>query len=65
MTKIIEIIVLPTGQSRLETKGFQGASCQQASQFLETALGARQSEQLTADCFATEVSHNRLREGQS
>ena len=62
MTKIIEIIVSPTGETRLETKGFAGASCQLASQFLENALGVKQSEQLTAEFYAQETN-NRLQEG--
>ena len=47
--KIIEVIVSPTGETKIETKGFVGAECQQASEFLEKALGQRQSEQLTAE----------------
>ena len=37
--KLIEVIVSPTGQTRVETKGYAGAECRQASQFLEQALG--------------------------
>jgi hypothetical protein len=29
MTKIIEIIIAPNGQTRVETKGFAGGECQQ------------------------------------
>jgi hypothetical protein len=49
MSKIIEIIVSPQGQTRVETKGFTGADCQQASRFIETALGQRTSEQLAPE----------------
>ena len=47
--KTIEIVVSPDGQLRLETRGFQGAECQAASQFLERALGRKTGEQLTAE----------------
>ncbi len=47
--KIIEIIVSPKGETRLETKGFSGQACKAASKFLEDALGVRQAEQLTAE----------------
>ena len=47
--KTIEIIVSSDGQLRLETRGFQGAECQAASQFLERALGRRTGEQLTPE----------------
>ena len=49
MSQTIEIIVAPNGQTRIETKGFAGSQCRQASQFLEAALGRRTSEQLTAE----------------
>lgn len=54
MTKTIEIIVSPTGQTRVETKGFAGNTCRQASQFIEQALGQRTGEQLTSEFHATQ-----------
>ena len=49
MTQVIEVIVSPQGQTRVETKGFAGASCRNASRSMEEALGSRQGEQLTAE----------------
>ena len=49
MSKTIEIVVSPTGQMQVQTKGFVGSQCRQASQFIEQALGQRTSEQLTAE----------------
>ncbi|MDB5334589.1 MAG: hypothetical protein JWN70_208 [Planctomycetaceae bacterium] len=46
MNKTIEIVVAPNGQTRVETKGFSGSECRQASEFIEQALGQRQHEQL-------------------
>ena len=45
----IEIIVSPTGQTDVQTKGFSGGECREASKFLEEALGQRVSETLTAE----------------
>jgi hypothetical protein len=62
-SKTIEIIVSPTGQTRLETKGFSGTSCRDASRAFEAALGISQGEQLTAEFH--QVSHtdqNQLRQ---
>jgi hypothetical protein len=53
MMRQIEIIVTPTGQSRIETKGFSGASCREASRFLEEALGQRTGERLSAEFYQT------------
>jgi Protein of unknown function (DUF2997) len=47
--KTIEITVGPTGETKVETKGFTGAECRQASRFLEQALGQRTAETLTAE----------------
>ena len=56
--KTLELIVSPDGSSRVETKGFAGSDCQQASRFLEQALGQKQSEQLTADFYRRSVSES-------
>ena len=53
--RIIEIIVSPTGQSQVQTRGFQGSDCRQASRFLEQALGQRTSEQLTTEFHQSAV----------
>ena len=47
--KTIEITVGPTGETQVETKGFTGPQCREASQFVEQALGRRTAEQLTAE----------------
>lgn len=47
--KTIEIIISPKGESTVTTKGFLGASCRDASWFLEQALGQRTGEHLTAE----------------
>jgi hypothetical protein len=49
MRKTIEIIVSPTGESRVETKGYAGVECKAASQFLEQALGKKTGEQCTPE----------------
>ena len=52
MSKIIEIVVDPKGVSKIETKGFAGAGCQQASAAFEAALGAKTSDNMTAEYYA-------------
>ena len=51
MSQTIEIIVAHNGQSQVQTKGFTGSSCRQASQFIEQALGQRTGQQLTAEFY--------------
>lgn len=59
MTKIIEIIVSPKGETKLETKGFAGSGCQEATRALEAALGAKTGESLTGEYY-TEVNTSQL-----
>lgn len=37
--KTIEIILTPTGDLSIDAVGFKGADCEQASRFIEEALG--------------------------
>ncbi len=51
--KLVEIIISPRGEARLETKGFTGAECRAASNLLEAALGRTTSETLTSEFHET------------
>lgn len=64
MSQIIEITVSPQGQTTVQTKGFSGSSCREASKFLEEALGERTSEQLTSGFHASQdvTQQTRLRQ---
>lgn len=65
MTKIIELVISPSGETKLKTKGFTGGECQQASRFLEEALGVKAGERLTAEFYQSQSTGARLQEGQS
>jgi hypothetical protein len=49
--KTIEIIVSPRGELRVETRGYQGRDCLEATRQLESALGAKTSDQLTGEFY--------------
>lgn len=51
--KTIEIFVSPKGETTVQTKGFTGGECRQASKFIEQALGQRANEMLTAEFHAS------------
>ena len=51
MMKTIEIIVAADGKTTVQTRGFVGSSCQDASRFIEQALGQRTGEKLTAEFY--------------
>ncbi len=49
--RIIEVIVSPQGETTVQTKGFAGSDCLQASKFLEQALGVATAERKTAEFY--------------
>jgi hypothetical protein len=60
--KTIVITIDPKGNSRVETKGYQGDECREASRFVEQALGRRTSETLTAEYHQAQTAQNDLRQ---
>lgn len=61
--QVIEVVVSPTGETRIQTRGFAGTNCRQASQFLEQALGIVGQEKLTAEYHQQATSGQAIREG--
>jgi hypothetical protein len=51
MPRVIEVTVSPTGETSIQTKGYAGADCLQASKFLEQALGVSTAEHRTAEFY--------------
>ena len=51
MARIIEVIVSPQGETTVQTKGYVGSDCIQASKFLEQALGIVADDKKTAEFF--------------
>ena len=62
MTKTIEIIVMPNGQTTITTKGFQGSSCREASRFVEQAIGKAVGERTTPEFYQTESAQQSQRQ---
>ena len=62
-TKTIEVIVSPQGEVKVQTRGFTGSSCRDASKFVEQALGQRTGEQLTAEFYGTASTVQEAKQG--
>jgi hypothetical protein len=60
--KIIEITIDPKGQSKVETHGFTGGECREASKFIEQALGQRVDERLTAEFYQGQAIDQQLKQ---
>ena len=53
MNKGIEVIVDKEGTVEIEAVGYSGAACEQATKFLEEALGSITAIEWTKDYFET------------
>ena len=59
--KVIEVVVSPRGETTIQTRGFAGAECQQATQAMEKALGVKVSDQPTAEFYSTSALQHEVR----
>ncbi len=63
-SKIIEIIIAPNGQAKVETKGFTGSECRDASRFIEQAIGLQTGEVLKPEFHQSASVQQQLQQGQ-
>ena len=56
--KTIEITVSPKGETQVETKGFAGNECRDASKFIESALGKSVGETLKPEFYVQNYNQN-------
>jgi hypothetical protein len=62
MPRIIEVTVSPVGEVTIQTKGYAGADCLQASKSLEQALGVTTAERKTAEFYAAASTQQEARQ---
>ena len=60
MNRVIEVKVSPTGDVTVQTKGYTGSDCLQASKFLEQALGVSLSETKSAEFYQAAAANQHL-----
>jgi hypothetical protein len=60
--KTIEITVDSQGQTKVETRGFIGGECREASKFIEQALGQRTGERMTAEFYQSQALDQQLKQ---
>lgn len=64
MDKKIIITVSPAGETTVQTHGYTGPACKDASRFIEEAIGEKTAEQLTPDYHRTDTTAtNRTTQG--
>jgi hypothetical protein len=62
MPRIIEVIVSPQGQTTVQSKGYVGGECQQASKWLEQALGVVAEDRKTAEYYEAQTSQQQIQQ---
>lgn len=63
MNRSIEILIAPTGEITIDAIGFKGADCDQATKFLETALGLTTEKQRKPEYHQTRRQQRQQRLG--
>ena len=63
MNRTIEIIITPSGELQIDAVGFKGPDCEQATQFLEEALGVVGQKTKKPDYHQTVGKTNQQRIG--
>lgn len=62
MVRVIQVNISPQGETVLETKGFSGSDCLEASKFLEQALGLPAVERKTAEFYLPAQADQQVRQ---
>lgn len=62
MPRIIEVIVSPQGEATVQTRGYGGSDCLQASQFLEQALGVITADRKTGEFYQATPTEQRVQQ---
>ena len=64
MKRTIEIIVSPQGDIVIDAVGFKGSDCEQATQFLEQALGMQAQKERKPEYLQSAATQAQQRVGQ-
>ncbi len=62
MASLIEVAVSPQGDTTVQTKGYAGGDCFQASRFLEQALGVATGDRKTPEFYQTTSAEQTLQQ---
>ena len=63
--KTIEITIDTKGELVVQTRGFNGASCKEASRLLEQTLGLAVSDAATPEMYQTAVTKQQIHQSHS
>lgn len=55
--KSIKVLISPEGEATVEAIGYKGQSCEEATRWIERALGKTLAKKVKPERFQTEVHH--------
>ena len=56
---VIEVTISPTGEVLIQTRGYAGSACRQASQFLEKTVGQVTRDRPTIEMYQSQPARQR------
>ena len=62
MSRVIEVVVSPKGETTVQTKGYVGGDCLQASQWLEQALGIASADRKTSEFYQATQTEQQIQQ---
>jgi hypothetical protein len=62
MPPVIEVIVAKDGQTTVQTKGYSGNTCTEASKWLEQALGIKTGDRKTNEFYETVTTEQHVQQ---
>jgi hypothetical protein len=62
MHRIIEVTVSPKGETTMQTKGYAGGECLQASKYLEQALGIITADHKTGEFYQAATTEQQIQQ---
>jgi len=63
MPRVIEVTVKKTGETTVQTKGYSGGACIEASKWLEQSLGISINDHKTAEFYSTTDTEQHIQQG--
>lgn len=64
MPRVIEVIVTKDGQTTVQTKGYRGSTCTDASKWLEQALGITTNDRKTNEFYETTMTDQQVQQSE-
>jgi hypothetical protein len=62
MSRVIEVVISPQGAVTVQTRGYAGSDCLQASKFIEDSLGVGVNDRKTAEFYESATVEQQVRQ---